>query len=79
MSGWEKYKEIEERRKKAIPSKVFFNHFFAVHYHILSSNDRYELKRIPFYNTLKLRKNNFNIDIIENYCGIHGVLNMLTL
>jgi hypothetical protein len=32
MSLIDKLKEAQEKRRKAIPSQVFFNHFFAVSY-----------------------------------------------
>ena len=65
MEQLKRLKEAEEKRKKAIPSQVFFNHFFSVSYHIYSSLNRHELKGVPYYNTLKLRNENFRIDSIR--------------
>ena len=61
----ENLREQREKQKKAIPSKVFYNHFFALNYHIISDSNKYNLKTIPFYNSLKLRNENFNIDTIR--------------
>jgi hypothetical protein len=41
-------KEVQEKRRKAIPSQVFFNHFFAVSYHIECNTERFNLKKISF-------------------------------
>lgn len=65
MTALEKLKEIEEKRKRAIPSKVFFNHFFAVSYHIECNTDRFNLKKNIFFNTLKLKNENFDLDSIR--------------
>lgn len=58
-------REQRDKERKAIPSKVFFNHFFAINYHIISDSNKYKLKTIPFYNALKLRNENFNLDTIR--------------
>lgn len=55
-------KEEEEKRKKAIPSKVFFNHFYAISHHIESIGNRYELNKIPYFNELKCKNSNFNLE-----------------
>lgn len=58
-------KERLEQQKKAIPSRVFFNHFFAVYYHIQADDKKYNLKKSDYYNSLKLKNSNFNIDTIR--------------
>lgn len=61
----ERIKEIKEKQKKSIPSKVFFNHFFALNYHIQSDEAKLNLKKIPFYNSLKLKNNKFELETIR--------------
>lgn len=56
------FTDAEEDRKKGIPSKVFFNHFYAIFLHISSDDDKYNLKRIDYFNNLKLRNDDFNLD-----------------
>lgn len=55
----------QELRRKAIPSQVFFNHFFAVSYHISCIEDRFELKKNQFYNSLKIKNENFDLEVIR--------------
>lgn len=50
---------------KSIPSKVFFNHFFAITYCILCNDDRFKLKKIPFYNKIKIKNPDFNIKEVK--------------
>lgn len=65
MALFSSLKDAQEKRKKAIPSQVFFNHFFAISYHIQCNTDRFNLKKIPFFNNLKLRNENFDLDNIR--------------
>lgn len=51
-----------EEFKKAIPSRVFFNHFNAINYHIQNDKDRYNLKLISFYNSIKVKNPSMKID-----------------
>lgn len=39
---------LSELDKKTIPSKVFYNHFFAISDHIKYTEGKYKLKRIDF-------------------------------
>jgi hypothetical protein len=58
-------KDIEakrEKEKKAIPSKVFFNHFHAINYHLIANNDTSELKKSSYYNNLKIKNEKFSIE-----------------
>ncbi len=61
MNLLESIRQSEERRKKAIPSQVFYNHFFALSYQIDSCMDKYQLKKINYYNNLKLNNPEFNL------------------
>lgn len=61
----DRLKKIRDKQKEGIPSKVFFNHFFAVHYHIQSEDSRFNLKKIPFYNSLQLRNDKFKLETIK--------------
>lgn len=60
-----KQKELEEIRKKAIPSQVFFNHFFAISYNIDCDIEKFKLTKIDYYNRLKCTNSNINIDQIR--------------
>lgn len=57
--------DLRESQQKSIPSKVFFNHFFAINYHLLADDHRFDLKRISYYNNLKRRNDNLKLDIIR--------------
>jgi hypothetical protein len=46
--------EHREKLKEAVPSKVLFNHIFAINYNIQADSERYKLKNIPYFNSLKL-------------------------
>ncbi len=61
----ERIKELEARRNKSIPSKVFFNHFFALQYHIEASINRFELGKVTYYNQLTLRNDSFEIENVK--------------
>lgn len=51
-----------EQFQKSIPSRVFFNHFFALQYHLLSDSERFNLRRVDYFNKLTLRNPTFDID-----------------
>lgn len=53
------------RESKSIPSKVFFNHFFAITYCITHNGDKYKLKKIPFYNGIKIKNPDFNLKEVK--------------
>lgn len=53
---------IDEQFKKSIPSRVFFNHFFALQYHVLSDGERFNLRQLDYFNKLSLRNAAFDID-----------------
>lgn len=55
----------KEEDKKSIPSKVFFNHFFAINYFISFDEEKFKLKRIPFYNSIKIKNTDFKIDNVR--------------
>lgn len=55
-------KEQAERDRKAIPSKVFFNHFYAINYRIVNNEERFNLKKIDFYNRIKIKNLEFDLD-----------------
>lgn len=48
--------------KKTIPSKVFFNHFQAILINITESEDRFDFKKIDFYNQIKVKNPKFSLD-----------------
>jgi hypothetical protein len=43
----------EEINRKAIPSQVFFNHFFAISYNIDFDAEKFKLSKIEYYNKLR--------------------------
>lgn len=47
---------------KAIPSKVFFNHFNAINLHLTEDNSKFQLKKIDYYNKLKIINPKFNLE-----------------
>lgn len=57
----------QEKRKKAIPSQVFFNHFFAINYHLESQTDRYECKKCDYFNKLKVRNPDFKVEKVKKF------------
>ncbi len=56
------FKEQAEKDRKAIPSKVFFNHFYAIYYFISSNSERFNLRKLQFYNNIKLKNESFNLE-----------------
>lgn len=60
-----KSQQREEARKKAIPSQVFFNHFFSISYHIQHDDKRYNLNKIDYYNKLTIKKTEFEIEQVR--------------
>lgn len=56
------FAEVEEQFKKSIPARVFFNHFYAIRYHILSDKERFDLRKIEYFNKLKVRHEAFDLD-----------------
>jgi hypothetical protein len=56
---------LREKQAKSIPSKVFFNHFFAIMYCISCDDDRYNLKKIKYYNELKIKNEDFDVNSIK--------------
>jgi hypothetical protein len=60
---YEIFKEQAEKDRKAIPSKVFFNHFHAINYRIVNDDTRFQLKKIDFFNKIKIKNPDFDLDI----------------
>jgi len=56
------FREQAEKDRKAIPSKVFFNHFNAINFLIENDSDRFNLKKISFYNSIKIKNPVFDIE-----------------
>ena len=61
----ETFIEMEEKRRKAIPSQVFYNHFFSIFFHVNNQNERFDLKKVPYFNNLKQRNENLCLDTIR--------------
>lgn len=57
--------DIRAAETKSIPSKVFFNHFLAINYRISNDSERFNLKKILYFNKLKVRNSNFNIEQVK--------------
>jgi hypothetical protein len=56
------FREQAEKDRKAIPSKVFFNHFNAINFLIENDSDLFNLKKISFYNSIKIKNSVFDIE-----------------
>ena len=61
----EEEKNILKERNKSIPSKVFFNHFFALRYSIYYDKDCFNLRKIQYYNSLKIKNKKFDINQVR--------------
>lgn len=59
----------EEKAKKAIPSRVFANHFHAIAYKIKTEKDRLELNKGGNLNRLKLKNNSLEIKRLQQLLG----------
>lgn len=60
MSIVDQIKAANERRQRAIPSRVYFNRFHAIAYHILADDDRYKLRPIQRFSQLSCTNPEFN-------------------
>ncbi|WP_422005279.1 hypothetical protein [Roseivirga pacifica] len=58
-------KERQEKAKKAIPSRVIYNHFFAINYHIQATNGLYELKKLKYYNEIKVKNDALDLTVCK--------------
>ncbi len=58
-------KSFDEQAKKAIPSKVFFNHFSAIAMHINQSKNRFDLKSNDYFNRLKLKNRTLDLNLVK--------------
>lgn len=65
MGLFERLKKQKEQEKKSIPSKVFFNHFKSIIYFISCCDDRFNLKKVDFYNSIKIKNEDFKIEEIK--------------
>ena len=61
----ERILKTRAKEAKSIPSKVFFNHFFSIVYCINCDGDRFELKKIPYYNDIKIKNGDFDIQQVR--------------
>ncbi len=57
----ENHIQKKERFKKSIPATVFYNHFDAASTFIKNDTNNTNLKKIAYYNNLKLRNSDFDI------------------
>lgn len=51
-----------DRREKAIPSKVYFNRFHAIAYHILADEERFNLRPIQRFSQLACENEAFSVE-----------------
>ncbi len=58
-----------EQARKAIPSRVFANHFAAIAHKIDDDHNRYELKSINYFNNLTQKNENLQIDTLKKLLG----------
>jgi len=65
MSLRERFLEFRANQAKSIPSKVFFNHFFSIIYCINCNNEKFELKKVPYYNEIKIKNAKFDTEQVR--------------
>jgi len=65
MESRERYLESREQQARSIPSRVFFNHFFAIIYCISCNEDRFKLNKVNFYNAIKVKNPEFKIKEVK--------------
>lgn len=63
------FRKQEEQARKAIPSRVFANHFTAIAYKLNTDANRYNLKAIDFFNNLTSKNANLEIDTLQKLLG----------
>jgi hypothetical protein len=51
--------------EKTIPSRVFFNHFWAISEHLKADPSRFKLKEVEYFNKLKSKRKPLNIEYIR--------------
>ncbi|WP_405201440.1 hypothetical protein [Dokdonia sp. LLG6352-1] len=61
----ERILKMRAEQAKSIPSKVFFNHFFSIVYCINCNDDRFKLKKIQYYNDIKIKNTEFDIEQVR--------------
>lgn len=55
----------EEKNRKSIPSKIFFNHFLAVSTYISKDAARFKLKSVDYYNKLNLKNGKLSVESLR--------------
>lgn len=65
----EQIRNQEAQARKAIPSRVFANHFKAIAFKINTDENKYNLKEIDFFNNLTLKNTNLEIDTLKKLLG----------
>lgn len=66
LTGYrERILKMRAEQAKSIPSKVFFNHFFSIIYCINCDDDRFDLKKVPYYNEIKIKNEKFDIEQVR--------------
>lgn len=58
--------EQQERFRQSIPSKVFFNHFHAINFHLENDLKKFDLKIVPYFNKIKLKNTKFDVQKCES-------------
>jgi hypothetical protein len=65
MGLFDRLKRQKEQEQKSIPSKVFFNHFHSITYFISCCDEKYELKKIDYYNNIKTKNKELDLNEIR--------------
>lgn len=55
----------EDRARKAIPSRVYANHFTAIAFKIRNTANKYELKEIDYFNNLVSKNENLELSSLQ--------------
>ncbi|RUA34267.1 MAG: hypothetical protein DSY77_05965 [Bacteroidetes bacterium] len=54
-----------KQNKLSIPAKVFYNHFYAALFYIKNDIERLDLKKIPYFNKLRIRNDSIDLPKIR--------------
>lgn len=63
------FQKLKEQAQKAIPSRVFANHFKAIAFKIDTTPNKYMLKEIDYFNALTSRNSNLSTDTLQKLLG----------
>lgn len=62
MNIFKSLSNVNDDLKKTAPSKVFFNHFLAIWLKINESDDKYNFKKIDYFNKIQVKNSCFDLN-----------------